>query len=91
MEWIKTEERFPENNDDILFTDISVKDLNGNGVNPMVSFGFYQRGVFKSYIDTRDNWNPTHWMPLPKPPNSQYKQVLIADGAYLDKLKGKES
>ena len=67
--WISVDKKLPEEEQKVLFTNIEIKHpYTGKTVEPLVSFGFYQKGYFYSYIDVRDKITATHWMKTPKPP-----------------------
>lgn len=72
-EWIRVDEKLPGVMQEVLFTHTDVRDWGGNKVKPSISFGWYDRDKFHSYIDPRDNWAATHWRPLPAPPVSTVK------------------
>ncbi len=72
--WISVEERLPEKMQDILFTVVGVKDMNNEPIPPSVHYGWLDlANGFRSYIDPRDRWLATHWMPLPKAPSQPQK------------------
>jgi len=70
MEWISVKDRLPEDMEEVLFSSTNIKDMEKNPVKPRVLTGYYLcRGVFRSWL-SRDNFYPTHWMPLPQPPKT---------------------
>lgn len=78
MEWIKCSERLPENDDYVLV--YNFKDGISTGFFKSSDIDYYiESDGSKFYTDT--GWqtgyewapymSPTHWMPLPKPPNKE--------------------
>lgn len=66
-EWISVDDRLPESGRDVMHTNFTIKHpITGQYVNPLVSSGYFhaERG-FRSWIDIRDEWYPTHWMYYP--------------------------
>jgi hypothetical protein len=71
MEWISVSERLPDHLEECLFANTKVKRFYGAFLKPKVIAGWHHRdGVFKSWLDPRDNFKATHWMPLPPPPTN---------------------
>ena len=73
--WVDFEDTKPEENQEVLFTHIGIKDFDGTLMKPMVSSGFYQKGYFFSWVGSEnrrdecgDRMKSTHWMPMPEPP-----------------------
>jgi len=67
MNWIKCSDRLPKEGSLVLIYRES--DTIPNMY--FIDIGAY--GFFNSYIwgnKKEDNWNVTHWMPLPKPPEN---------------------
>ena len=73
MKWISVEDRLPDENTKVFFWLVAKEpkecphDSSGN---PITNYG-----ILKPYMDIH-RWNcwsglskPTHWMPLPEPPN----------------------
>jgi hypothetical protein len=72
--WISVEERLPEKMQDILFSVVGVKNMKNEPIPPTVHYGWLDlANGFRSYIDPRDRWLATHWMPLPKAPSQPQK------------------
>ena len=55
MEWISVKDRLPERNQKVLFVSTA---------------NFVHRGFFNGIVwwDNYHNYDATHWMPLPDPP-----------------------
>lgn len=77
MKWISVKDQMPEKEQDCLFVNMrmdKVFGVEGNELpaQPLICSGFYlHKNIFKSWIDVRDNWKATHWMPLPEPPTQE--------------------
>ena len=77
MEWILLKDETPNIGQECFFTDTSIRDMNikdtnGKLIEGIVSNGWYSgNGKCKDYMDTRDSFTFTHWMPLPEPPNQK--------------------
>jgi hypothetical protein len=72
--WISVEERLPEKMQDILFTVVGVKNMKNEPIPPSIHYGWLDlANGFRSYIDPRDRWFATQWMPLPKAPSQPQK------------------
>lgn len=69
-QWIPVENGFPEVRVDVLFCNNTILDWEDKPVDTMVNYGWYDRGSFHTYLDPRDNFIATHWMPIPEPPES---------------------
>ncbi len=68
VEWINVKDKLPQDMEEVMFSNVNIKDLQGNEVEPSVITGYYLcNGVFRSWLST-DNFTATYWMPLPKPP-----------------------
>lgn len=69
LAWRKFGEEAPEPMQEVLFTNLNVKDLQGK---PVISVhaGWYDRGNFHSWVDPRDKFTATHWRPVPNPPTA---------------------
>lgn len=65
MEWISVKDRLPETGDTVLAWRESTF-TPGVYYASTGTFGFYHEGIWGDKDE--DNWNVTHWMPLPEPP-----------------------
>jgi hypothetical protein len=70
-QWISVKERLPENNDEILVYSTTLEAVSVRKLKPYACYYFE---VFKAYHSDSQAWlstiTITHWMPLPKPPES---------------------
>lgn len=64
--WISVDDRLPENDDEVLV--YNHRDGINLGEFDLEKVGPYNRG-WQTYYDWAPHMSPTHWMPLPKPPN----------------------
>lgn len=75
MNWIDIRHNQPEERQEVLFTHIDIKKPDGSLMEPGVSWGWYEKGYFYSYVGSAnsrpDRMTATHWMLLPTPPSIQ--------------------
>lgn len=69
--WMSVEDRQPKQLQEVLFTNINLIGIDGSKIEPTVKSGFYRSNHYYSWLDPRDIFKATHWMPLPTPPKEK--------------------
>src|SRR5688572_8444160 len=65
--WVSVEDRLPENGEHVLCWKESM--IPKAFYSDTGSYGFFKDGIWGDVES--DDWNVTHWRPLPAPPNSE--------------------
>ncbi len=71
MNWIDFNILKPDEDQEILFTNIHILKPDGALSDPMVSCGFYHNFYFYSWVSNEDRRVASHWMSMPDPPTIQ--------------------
>lgn len=67
-EWIRVEDRLPNEGQEVLFFNERIYNMKGEPYSSDVHCGFHFKGYFKTWL-SQDKMKATHWMPLPNKPN----------------------